>query len=198
MGTGIGLPGTGGNITKQLIEYIRDCLGDKEYKIIPNDALIILKLNIWQKRFMINELTTKKIFKINLEIGTTKYVLDDSIITVELIHINSAGIHYYQLKKNNTEKYIEIDNAENIFNGDNIELETYIRPKYNENISTTIDPIIESDYYPWLIEGVLSEYKDIYKRGMNMETILLEVRQLRNSLNKLNSAKANPIAGFKF
>jgi|GEM_PF-4347139 hypothetical protein len=186
-----------GLITQQLIADIRDMLQDFDYKVIPNDAIILNSLNKWQARFMIECKTTKNTFSITLQPGTAEYTLDESVLSITKSIFIPKRIYLYNWKLNGSVKNLKLYNPEIIQDGDTVEIEAYIKPKTSDKISKTKDPVIQTEYHTYLKDGVLSEIPT-YPVRRESGDIIAEVTLMRNKLIGLNAENTYKVKTLRF
>ena len=182
-----------GDKTGNLVSQIRDILQQhSDNQLFKNDYVFYNALDKYQQLFMVQYYTTREKYTITLVAGTDTYALSSRLF--QITDISGDVDNSYDDYKGRYDKdshSIIISDSENIVAGDKIYVEGFIKPSYDwgdsrasDRIDENTDPIIQEEYYPYLIDAVLSDYRKFNEAFPSLEYVKEQVRQLSKNLRK--------------
>lgn len=179
-------PTTPGLVSKKLAFKIRDILGDLAKGRIKNDVILYDLLSRFQREFMSRHNTTIAKFTITLSTAL-EYTID--VTAGKIIKVYTADTqernYEYDIDEQ-SRKLILTDRAGNEpVTGDVIYYDAYLKPTV---INSTTDPVIGTDYEPYLIDAVLTEFptKGIPQTETDIEVVHARVKEQAVNDKKLN------------
>lgn len=196
-----------GDISKGLIQEIRDPSGidDAGRKKIPSDILLYRKLSYYQDYIMVKFKTKKTISTVNLITNTSTYEIPYGIFWIRNITFSDGVYTSYSVndETRDTDKTITLEYSENFVTGtDKMYINGFIRPvkrpavgllaPVDEDISSTVDPIIDRAYHQLLVKAVLSEFRRFNNELMPLERVEILVKELRDNTGLIDGISETP------
>lgn len=172
-----------GEISKKLLNQVRDRLKDHNKIIISSDETIYQYFTHYQKILMLNFLTTTTTQEISLENNTKIYPI---LNIYKIISITPEGFELKDL----TEYEIINDPMSLKISGfpDNSSLIVYgyCYPLEIHDINKDNDPILNPLFQGFLVECVLSHYINIDKSFLPLNIIFSNVQEMTYRLNEIS------------
>lgn len=171
-----------GSISQKLVHKVRDILGDLSKSRIKNDVILYDLFSRYQREWMTQLNTTRKLITINITTATA-YELDalltDGTAVNKMIEVydpaDQTTNYIYKYDKHSNKIILSEETSPST--GDIIYVIAYVKPV--EDIASDTDPVIGSDFEPYLIDAALTHFpmKDIPQTLENVENIRAIVRR---------------------
>jgi hypothetical protein len=154
-----------GDVSKKLMNEIRDTLGDNARILVKSDFEIYNYLTEYQQEFMERYLTTSRNENITMVADTLNYNLDtvtrgDDVASefIDIYKLTSDDDDSEAFGKFDHINYRIVMEEDSFTAGEVITVRGHIKPLETTIITDSYDPIIGWSYYPYLKRAVLTNY----------------------------------------
>jgi hypothetical protein len=175
-----------GDVSKKLAFKIRNILGDLSKSRIRSDVILFDLLSRFQREFMSRHNTTTAKFTITLTTAL-EYPIDVTAGKIVKIYVPDTQERNYEYDVNEQSRKLILTDREGNepVTGDVIYYDAYLKPTV---IDENTDPVIGTDYEPYLVDAVLTQYptKGIPQTETDIEVVHARVKEQAVEDKKLN------------
>ena len=181
-----------GEISKEIVNRIREDMGDTSMSIVKTDTTLYRKLTNSQ-RFLLSSgiIKLKAKLEIPLVLGTLTYQMDETVWKVVGVTFSDGVYANVIIDGKNI-----ILSDETFTESGVMYVDVFLKPSQGgkDKITETQDPILPREYDEVLANMVKSEYRHLFKEFESKETVMQEAARISaRQLNMNRIYQINPL-----